>query len=297
MDHDVIIIGGSYAGLSAALPLARARRSVLVVDAGLRRNRFAAASHGFLTRDGTPPGEIAAIGRRQLMAYGTVRWIDGQALQAQGQADAFAVTLQDGTRHTGRRLVLASGMVDVLPDVPGLPERWGRQVFHCPYCHGYELMQGKVGVLATSEMSWHQAMMLPEWGATTLFLNDAASFEGEERQALKARGVAIVAGKVARLKGDDAALLLVLRDGRPFEMAGLFVATRLTPGPLAAQLGCQLEEGPMGPSVKTDAFKHTTVPGVFACGDVARQAGSVPLAVGDGALAGAATHRTLMFGL
>ena len=295
MNHDVIIIGGSYAGLSAALPLARARRSVLVVDAGMRRNRFASASHGFLTQDGVPPGEVAAIARAQVAAYDTVQWADQRAEQVSGQADGFTVTLQDGSQHTGRRLILACGVSDALPEVPGLAERWGQQVFHCPYCHGYELMQGPVGVLATSELSSHQALMLPDWGPTTLFLNDRFSPDADMLAKLQARQVAIVPGPVARLEGD--ALNVVMQDGQRFALAGLFVATRIVPGSLAAQLGCALEDSPMGPFVKTDALKSTTVPGVFACGDLARPAGSVALAVGDGAMAGTATHRSLMFGL
>lgn len=295
MDHDVIIIGGSYAGLSAALPLARARRAVLVVDAGLRRNRFAAFSHGFLTQDGVPPGEVAAIARRQVEAYDTVDWADTQVTQVSGQADGFTVTLQDGSTRTARRLILACGVSDTLPEVPGLAERWGRQVFHCPYCHGYELMQGPVGVLATSELSSHQALMLPDWGPTTLFLNDRFAPDAAMRDKLRARQVSLVSGPVARLEGD--ALTVVMQDGRRFDLAGLFVATRIAPGPLAAQLGCALEDSPMGPFVKTDALKSTSVPGVFACGDLARPAGSVALAVGDGAMGGTAAHRSLMFGL
>lgn len=295
MDHDVIIIGGSYAGLSAALPLARARRAVLVVDAGERRNRFAAFSHGFLTQDGVPPGEVAAIARRQVEAYGTVAWADTRVAQVSGRADGFTVTLQDGSTRTARRLILACGVSDTLPEVPGLAERWGRQVFHCPYCHGYELMQGPVGVLATSELSLHQALMLPDWGPTTLFLNDRFAPDAAMLDKLRARQVSLVPGPVARLEGD--ALAVVMQDGRCFDLAGLFVATRIAPGPLAAQLGCALEDSPMGPFVKTDALKSTTVPGVFACGDLARPAGSVALAVGDGAMAGTAAHRSLMFGL
>lgn len=297
MKHDVIIIGGSYAGLSAALPLARARRTVLVVDEGLRRNRFATASHGFLTQDGVAPDEIAAKARAQLMAYGTVQWTQGRATQLGGLADEFSVTLQDGTRHHAHRLILASGVSDALPALPGLAERWGRQVFHCPYCHGYELQQGAIGVLATSERSSHQALMLPDWGPTTFFLHEQPMPASDTLAQLQARGVTLVQGKVAHLAGDADDLQVVMADGRRFELTGLFVATRTQPGPLAAQLGCALEDNPTGPYVRTDATQSTSVPGVFACGDLARPTGSVPLAVGDGAMAGVAAHRSLMFGL
>jgi len=295
MDHDVIIIGGSYAGMSAGLQLARARRRVLVVDAGQRRNRYAARSHGFLTQDGKPPAQIAAEGRAQLMRYETVQWLDDRVDQARPVAGGFEVTLRQGGVRTGQRLILAAGVEDELPALPGLEPRWGTHVFHCPYCHGYELQQGSVGVLAVSAMSLHQALMLPDWGATTLFLNGAFTPDAEQQAQLQARGVRVEPGRVARL--DGAAIDVVMEDGRVFALAGLFVATRVRVGWLAAQLGCELEEGPMGPYVKADATRATTAPGVFACGDLARPAGSVALAVGDGAMAGAAAHRSLMFGL
>lgn len=297
MVHDVIIIGGSYAGLSAGLPLARARRRVLVVDAGVRRNRFAAAAHGLLAHDGTPPGEIVAEGRAQLMEYPTVEWVAGEVAQARRSAEGFEVRLKQGAVHRARRLVLAGGVQDELPALPGLAERWGRSVFHCPYCHGYELQQRPVGVLACAEASLHQALMLPDWAPTTYFLDGRPLPDEDARAQLRARGVALEPGPVARLAGDGEGLQLLLQDGRAFTLSGLFVAARTRPGPLAAELGCALEASPLGHFVRTDAMKATSVPGVFACGDLARAAGSVPLAVGDGAIAGAAAHRSLMFGL
>lgn len=292
--YDAIILGGSYAGLSAGLQLARARRRVLVIDAGSRRNRFAGTSHGFLTQDGTAPQDIAAEGRAQLMEYDTVDWLHAEAEQVHRAAGRFDVVLHSGEARSGRRLVLAAGVQDALPDLPGLAERWGRHVFHCPYCHGYELQQGRIGVLATSPMSIHQALMLPDWGTTTLFLHEQPRPSSEELEQLQARGVSIVTGAVARLQGET--VELAMQDGRSFALDGLFVAARAVPSPLARGIGCELEDGPMGAFVKTDAMKSTSVPGVFACGDVARPAGSIAFAVADGAMAGMAAHRSLMFG-
>lgn len=294
MEYDVIIIGGSYAGMSAALPLARARRSVLVVDGGLRRNRFAAASHGFLTQDGASPDDIAADARSQLMEYPSVHWLGSQVEQVSGRRDAFTVRTAFGEVHRGRRLILATGVSDELPALPGLSERWGRQVFHCPYCHGYELQRGRIGVLALSEVSLHQALMLPDWGRTTLFLNDCFEPDAQQLQALQARCVAIERGAVQRLEGEG--LAVVMADGRRTELDGLFIAAPTRVGGLPQQLGCVLEDGPVGRYVKTDEVRATSVEGVFACGDMARAAGSVPLAVGDGAMAGVGAHRSLMFG-
>ncbi|GJJ00890.1 hypothetical protein RugamoR64_14280 [Duganella rhizosphaerae] len=294
-EFDVIIIGGSYAGLSAALPLARARRRVLVIDAGQRRNRYARHSHGFLGQDGREAAAIVADGRAQLMKYPTVRWLDGAAAQAVRTAHGFRVTLNDGSAFQALRLVLATGVVDELPPIPGLSERWGDSAFHCPYCHGYELMQGAIGVLATGPMSIHHALMLPDWGQVTFFLNGA--FEPDEAQltSLKARGVTIERTPVKAIGGHA---VVELEDGRKLEMAGLFVLTRTHSGsPLAEQLGCEVEQGPTGSHVRTDAMKASSVAGVFVGGDAARMFGSVALAVADGGMAGTAAHQSLIFGL
>ncbi len=294
-DFDVIIIGGSYAGLSAATQLARARRRVLVVDAGQRRNRYAMHSHGFLGQDGRAASAIAADGRAQLMKYPTVRWHEGAAVQAQALNDGFRVTLADGSAHAARRLVLATGMVDELPAIPGLAERWGSSVFHCPYCHGYELEQGRIGVLATSAHSFHHAMMLPDWGQVTFFLNGAFAPDDTQLAQLAARGVTIERAPVQAMSG---VATVALGDGRALEMDGLFVLSRLhSASPLAEQLDCAMEEGPMGHYLRTDAAKATSIPGVYACGDAARMAGSVAFAVADGAMAGVAAHQSLVFGL
>lgn len=296
MNYEVVIIGGSYAGMSAGMQLARARRSVLVIDAGLRRNRYAAASHGFLTQDGKPPEAIAAEGRSQLLAYSTVQWLDAQAREAQRTDGGFVVSLEGAPSVTGQRIIIATGVIDQLPNLPGLAERWGRHVFHCPYCHGYELQQGRIGVLASSALSMHHALMLPDWGETTLFLNGSFVPDGDQQAALQARGVHVEEGLIERLAGET--LDVVMKDGRVIALDGLFTMTRLLPGsPIAEQLGCQLDETPMGMQIRTDATKESSIPGVFACGDAARLAGNVALAVGDGVMAGAAAHRSLMLGL
>ncbi|WP_430407714.1 NAD(P)/FAD-dependent oxidoreductase [Hydrogenophaga sp.] len=291
---DAIVIGGSYAGMSAALQLARARRRVLVVDSNLRRNRFASASHGFLGRDGQAPDAIAAEARAQLLAYPNLRWLDGTATQAEREGDGFRVSLPDGQIAQASKLVLATGVVDELPAIDGLRERWGVSVFHCPYCHGYELNEGRIGVLASNPMSMHHALMLPDWGTTTLFLNDAFVPDGEQRAALAARGVKVEEGAVTRLVD---ASTVELRDGRRFVMDGLFSVTRTrVASAVADQLGCEMDEGPTGEFIRTDAMQATTVPGVFACGDAARAAGNVAISVGAGAMAGASAHRSMMFG-
>lgn len=291
-DFEVLVVGGSYAGLSAALQLARARRTVLVIDAGRRRNRFALHSHGFLTQDGNEAAAIAAQGRTQLRAYPNVAWANDTVASVKNDGGFFEIELGDGGTASGRRLVLATGVTDTLPRIEGLAERWGRHVFHCPYCHGYELDKGDIGVLATSELSMHHALLLPDWGRVTLFLNNAFIPNDAQSAALARRSVAIEPTPVARIDGDAD---VVLSDGRRLPMTGLFVAPRTSPtGALAQQLGCAMEAGPMGEFVITDSMKATTVQGVFCCGDMARAAGNVALAVADGAMAGIATHRSLI---
>lgn len=162
MKHDAIVIGGSFAGLAAATYLARGRRDVAVVDAGLPRNRFATHSHGFLGFDGVAPSVIVATARTQLAVYPTVSQVAGEVASAERRDDGFAVTLETGEVLTGDKLILAFGINDVLPEIPGLAERWGKSVIHCPYCHGYEFAGQRLGVLGMSPNSIHQAMLIPE---------------------------------------------------------------------------------------------------------------------------------------
>nr|WP_295977716.1 NAD(P)/FAD-dependent oxidoreductase [uncultured Agrobacterium sp.] len=293
MKFDVIIIGGSYAGLSAALQLGRARKNVLVVDAGKRRNRFASHSHGFLGQDGKAPGEIVAEARRQIERYQTIEWAEGRVTDAEGSFGDFVVEIDGRRRESATRLILAMGVTDELPDITGLKERWGSSVFHCPYCHGYELDQGKIGVIAASPMAIHHALMLPDWGETTFFTNGIFVPDEDQAALLSARGVRVEKDRIAEIAGHAD---VVLSDGRSIALAGLFTQPKLRiTSDWIGKLGCSVEEGPMGASIVTDAMKQTTVRGVFACGDVARPAGSVALAVGDGAMAGAAAHRSILF--
>ncbi len=293
MPQDVIVVGGSYAGMAAALQLLRARRRVLVIDAGARRNRFADHSHGFLGQDGADPAGIARNARSQLEAYPTLTWIEATAVAATGTRDDFTVTTDTGEAYRGRRLLFATGVTDVLPAIPGLAERWGRQVFHCPYCHGYEVDRGRIGVIGTGPMSLHQAELLPEWGEVTFLTNDALTLDDAARADLARRGVAIEETPVARIEGTAE---VVLADGRRLDFAGLFIGSRTVPAtPVAERMGCALAETPLGVQIRTSEAKETSLPGVFACGDVARIPHSVSLAVGDGAWAGAQIHRSLVW--
>lgn len=293
MQHDVIVVGGSYAGMAATLQLVRAHRSVLVIDAGERRNRFASHSHGFLGQDGVPPSDIAANARHQLEAYPTLTWLDGRVEAVMGQVDEFTATTSDGESHRGRRVLLSTGVVDQLPAIDGLAERWGKTVFHCPYCHGYELGSGRIGIVGASPLSIHQAELLNDWGDVTLLVNGAVDVSQEARSTLERRGVTIEDVLIDRIEGHAD---VAMTDGRLLRFAGLFTATRTSPSDsLAEAMGCALEETPMGIQIRTDAESKTSVAGVFSCGDVARAPHSVSLAVGNGAMTGAQIHRSLLW--
>lgn len=285
--QDVIVIGGTYAGMAAALQLARARRNV--VDAGQRRNCFASHSYGFLGQDGVEPGVIHAGAKRQLLVYPTVRWIEGTAIGITGQKGDSRVDTDGAETVAGRRILLATGVIGRLPDIPGLAERWGRTVFHCPYCHGHELDRGRIGVIVTELMSIHQAQLLLEWGAVTLLTNGTLSLDPVQRDELDARGVAIEETPITQLTG---VADVQLHDGRVLSFAGLFTAGRTEPAsPLIEAAACALTETLMGLRIATSDSKENDVPGIFACGDVARLPHSVSLAVG----AGAQLHRSLLW--
>jgi len=294
--HDVIIVGGSFAGLSAAMQLARARRSVLLIDAGLPRNRFADASHGFLGQDGKAPAAIMREAACQVAAYPTVEIVKGEALGAEAIPGGFGVALAGGRTARSRKLVLATGVADILPDLPGLTERWGASVVHCPYCHGYEHRDRPLGVLASHPMSAHQAAMIPDWGPTTLFTQGRFEPDDEQRALLDARGVAIERSPVTALLGEAPELSAVqLADGRVVPLNALFVApAQRMASPLAQALGCAFDDGPLGPIIRADDWKATTVPGVFAAGDAARPMQNATLASADGVLAGVGAHQSLI---
>lgn len=299
MQYDVIIIGGSFAGLSAAIYLARARRSVLVIDAGQPRNRFSDQSHGFFAQDGSSPKAMIQTAREQVAAYPTTTFIDGVAADAWKEDGRLVVVLEDGTMHSSARLLLAFGVSDVLPDIPGLAERWGQSVIHCPYCHGYEFSDKKLGVLQLSPVSQHQALLIAQWGPTTFFLNGGEVHEDAVLQQFKQHGVVVETRSIAALVGAGRDLSqLRLDGGDTLPLDALYIGPKHDlNSPIAEQIGCKLNDGPFGPSIAVDDMKMTSLPDVFAAGDIARGGGhTVTFASADGVMAGLAIHRSLAFG-
>jgi thioredoxin reductase len=268
--YEVIVVGGGAAGLSAALVLGRARRRTLVVDAGEPRNAPAAHMQGFLTRDGMPPAEFLAIGREEIREYG-VELVRDRVTEV---APGFTVTLAGGRVVRARRLVVATGLKDELPGVPGVAERFGKDVLHCPYCHGWEVRDQAFGVLATSPLSVHQALMVSQWSKdVTLFLHTVAesALSDDDPRRLAAAGVRVVPGEVAELVVTDDRLTAVrLEDGTTHAREVVFTAPRAAPRTgLLERLGAGFQETPFGSYPVVDGTGQTTVPGVYAVGNAA----------------------------
>ncbi|GAA2297440.1 NAD(P)/FAD-dependent oxidoreductase [Streptomyces kunmingensis] len=297
--YDVVVVGGGAAGLSAALILGRSRRSVLVVDAGEPRNAPAAHMHGYPSRDGMAPGAFLAEVRREIAAYG-VELVRGRVTAAEPDgADAFDVTLADGGLVHARRLVVATGLVDELPDLPGVAERWGNDVIHCPYCHGWEVRDQAIGVLYSQASGSHQALLFSQLSHdVTLFLDgaDEDDLPDADWQLLAAAGVSVVSGKLDGLVVTDDALSGVrLADGREFARSVFVVPPRMTPrDSLLTALGARTKDTPAGPFTDVDPTGLTSVPGVWAVGNATGPAEQVVNAASAGYRAGATLNAELL---
>jgi len=288
---DVVVIGGGAAGLSGALMLARARRSVVVVDAGTPRNAPAAGVHGLLGRDGTPPAGLLDRGRAEVRSYGG-EIVRGEVETVERDGDRFAVRVAGGGTLRARRLLVTTGLVDELPDVPGLRERWGRDVVHCPYCHGWEVRDRAIGVLATGPMSVHQALLFRQWSAdVTLFTHRAPAPDPEQAERLAARGIAVVTGEVAALEvAGDRLTGVRLADGTVIAREVVAVAPRMVArAGLLESLGLRAVEHPSGAGehVPADPTGRTEVAGVWVAGNVTDLTAQVGAAAAAGAFAAA----------
>ncbi|MGF1621407.1 MAG: NAD(P)/FAD-dependent oxidoreductase [Rhodomicrobiaceae bacterium] len=292
---DVAVIGGSFAGLTAALQLGRASRSVVVIDAGAPRNNASPAAHGVAGWDGVAPGEILQRFRTDLGAYPTASLHNDTVTEVKGALNAFDIALESGDSITARRIVLAHGVRDILPDIPGLADAWGRRVLHCPYCHGYEVKGEQLAVLAVHPMSAHQALMLrADWSERVTLIT--GGMDGFDLGALDAAGVHVDNRALETARADENGIDLTLIGGATERFAALFLGpkTTLASSP-AERFGCAMADGPMGPYVRVGPMAQTSVPGVFAAGDVARPMPNINFALADGAQAGVSCHASLLF--
>ena len=296
--YDVVVVGGGAAGLGGALMLGRSRRSVLIIDAGEPRNAPASGVHGFLTRDGTDPAALLQVGREEVRGYGA-EVVDGRVASAESVDDGFTVTLEDSRRVGARRLLVATGLVDELPDVPGVRERWGRDVLHCPYCHGWEVRDQAIGILASGPMAVHQTLLFRQLTADlTLFLHTAPEPTEEEAEQLAARGIAVVEGEVASLEvHEDRITGVWLRNGEVVPRSAVVVGPRFAArAGMLAGLGLETTAHPsgMGEHVESDATGLTAVPGVWVAGNVTDPTAQVLASASAGAMAGAHINADLV---
>lgn len=291
---DVVVVGGGPAGLSAALVLGRMRRRVLVLDTDSPANVVSQGVHGFLSRDGTPPAEVRRIGREQLAPYENVECRGAAARSARRLSDGgFAVGLDDGTEVEARRLLLAHGMHYGLPDLDGVAELWGRRVFHCPYCHGWEVRDQAIAVYGRGPRAVHQALMLSPLSDDVVLLGDGEPELGDEERARLARaGVSLRGGPVDRVEEHAADLQVVFAGGATLARHALFVQPTLSLATdLAPSLGAALTEAG---SIEVDETGETTVPGLYAAGDAGAPVQSVAVATGTGARAAYAINASLV---
>jgi thioredoxin reductase len=288
--YDVVVIGGGAAGLSAALVLGRARRRVLVVDAGTQRNAPAAHMHGFLSRDGMRPTDLVAAARAEVLRYG-VELVDDRVVEV---TTGFSLRLGGGRSVESRRLLLATGAVDDLPDIPGARERWGRDFLHCPYCHGWEVRDQPIGVLGTGPGSVDHAQLLRQWSDDVVFFAHTYPITAAERAALDARGIPVIDGLVARFSVvDDRLDAVQLTDGRTIPRTAVFIRPFLHPRDdgLIDALGCEVDDGGF---VRVDANGRTTAAGVWAAGNAANPRAQVITAAGEGSAAAIAINADLV---
>lgn len=292
---DAVVVGGGAAGLSAGIVLARSRRDVVVIDAGQPRNAPAAGVHALLGHDGIPPCELLARGRAELAAYGgTV--VDGRVERAHRDGANFVVSLAGGRALRARRLVIATGLSDELPPIPGLRERWGRDVVHCPYCHGWEVRDRAIGVLATGLMSVHHALLFRQLSADIVFFAQDERIEPADRERLEALGIKVLDGAVSAIDiREDALTGVRMADGRVVPRDVVAAASRMVANVEAvADLGLEIAASPMGTAVVADPMGRTPVPGVWVAGNVGNLSAQVGAAAAEGTLAGAQVNADLI---
>lgn len=295
-EADVAVLGGGSAGLAAAIALARSRRTVVVIDAGHPRNAPAAGAHNVLGNEGIAPLELLANGRAEAESYG-VQIVPGQATAVTGEIDAFTVDVGSGAQRIhARRIILATGLDDDLPDIPGVRQGWGRSVLHCPFCHGWEVRDQRIAILTRGEVAIHQAMLFRQLSdQVTLYLHDAPDPSDEQREQLSALDVSVVRPRVERLVMDGAQVRGVeIEGGRVFDADAVVVVPRFNARTdLYESLGGCPEEFPFGKQVPADPRGMTAIPGVWAAGNASNPMAMVVAAAASGVAAGAAVHGDL----
>ncbi|KAA2239329.1 NAD(P)/FAD-dependent oxidoreductase [Chitinophaga agrisoli] len=298
MEHlqpfDTIIIGGSYAGLSAAMALGRSLRRVLIIDSGLPCNRQTPHSHNFITHDGETPAAIAAKARQQVLAYDTITFTNGLAVAAVPQLAGFTVETAAGEQYTAKTLLFATGMTDIMPAIPGFAECWGISVLHCPYCHGYEVRGAVTGILSNGDIGFEFGRLIRQWTSRlTIFTNGPAIFSDTQVKELQQRNISIEEKEIAAVAHDQGQLNAIhFTDGSQAPLTALYARPVMQQHcPIPAALQCELTETGL---IKVDMMQHSSIPGVYAAGDSTNPFRSLAMAVSTGTMAGAAINRDLI---
>jgi len=292
--YDVIIIGGSYAGLSAAMSLGRALRNVLIIDSGKRCNSQTPHAHNLITHDGDTPADIAAKAKEQVLKYDTVSFVEGTAVSGSKTENGFQVETAAGELFSAAKIVIATGLTDLMPEINGFSECWGISILHCPYCHGYEVRGKKTGVIGNGDAGYEYAKMITNWTKSlVVFTNGPATFTTEQLARLKQHDVQIVEGELTSLEHASGYVnKIVLKDGNKHLVDAIYARPAFKQqSAIAGELGCELTEHGL---ISVDAFSRTTVPGVYAAGDNSTMMRSLAAAIGNGSMAGAVLNKELI---
>jgi thioredoxin reductase len=293
--YEVVIIGGSYAGLSAAMALGRALRNVLVIDGGKPCNRQTPHSHNFITQDGETPAAIAAKAKQQVMKYDTVHFLDASVTDIKKQENLFTITTNDGKQFTAQKILFATGIRDIMPEIPGFAECWGISVLHCPYCHGYEVRGQKTAIIANGDMAYHIGALITNWTKDlTLLTNGKSTLTKEQTDDLQKRNVSIIETSISDLVHKDGMVESVnFADGTSIQVNAIYSKPPFEQhSHLPQQLGCQLNEQGY---IQVDIKQKTTADGIYAAGDNTSMMRAVAAAVAGGNMAGAAINAELIF--
>ena len=292
-DFDVVIVGGSYAGLSAAMALGRSLRRVLVIDSGSPCNRQTPHSHNFITQDGETPHAIASKARQQVSQYSTIKFVNDIAVNGEKTENGFRIKTQGGANFSGNKLLFATGIKDTMPNIKGFEACWGISVVHCPYCHGYELRGMKTGILANAEKAFHLASLVSNLtDDVTVLTSGRAQFNSDQTFKLNRHHIPVVESEVSEIEHNDGhARSVVFTDGTRMDFNALYAAIPFTQhSTIPVELGCEVTENGY---IKIDSAQKTNIPGVFACGDNSNMMRSVANAVYSGNVAGAMINREL----
>lgn len=292
-NFEVIIVGGSYAGLSAAMALGRSLRKVLIIDSGQPCNQQTPHSHNFITQDGVPPVEITEIAKEQVLKYTTIDFVNDFAVRAKKNKKGFSITTQSGDVVTAEKLIIATGVKDIIPKIDGFAECWGISMIHCPYCHGYEVQNKKTGIMANGERAFHLATLVNNLTDNlTILTTGRVDFTSDQMAKLELHQIAIIETEISAIEHQDGHLQkVILSNGEKIAFDAMYTGFPFTQhSDIPVSLGCELTEHG---HIKVNEFQQTTIEGIYACGDNSTMMRSVAGAVANGNLAGAMVNAEL----